>query len=73
MSSKTVIALILVVLGIIALAYQGFTYTTQKKVIDVGPIQATRQEHHSVPLPPIVGAIALVGGIIMLISDRRGV
>jgi hypothetical protein len=73
MSSKTVIALILVVLGIIALAYQGFTYTTQKKVIDVGPIQATKQEHHSVPLPPIVGAIALVGGIIMLISDRRGV
>jgi hypothetical protein len=71
--SKTVIALILVVLGIVALAYQGFTYTTQKKVIDVGPIQATKQEHHSVPLPPIVGAIALVGGIIMLISDRRSV
>jgi len=73
MSSKTVIALILVVLGIVALAYQGFTYTTQKKVIDMGPIQATKQEHHSVPLPPIVGAIALVGGIIVLISDRRGV
>ena len=73
MSSRTVIALILVVLGIVALAYQGFTYTTQKKVIDVGPIEATKQEHHSVPLPPIVGAIALVGGIIMLISDRRGV
>jgi hypothetical protein len=73
MTSKTAIALILVVLGIVALAYQGFTYTTQKKVIDVGPIQATKQEHHSVPLPPIVGAIALVGGIIMLISDRRSV
>jgi hypothetical protein len=73
MSSKTVIALILVVLGIIALAYQGFTYTTRKKVVDVGPIQATKEEHHSVPLPPIVGAIALVGGIIVLISDRRGV
>jgi hypothetical protein len=73
MSSKTVMALILLVLGIIALAYQGFTYTTQKKVIDVGPIQATKQEHHSIPLPPIVGAIALVGGLIMLISDRRAV
>jgi hypothetical protein len=73
MSSKTVIALILVVLCIFALAYQGFTYTTRKKVVDVGPIQATKEEHHSVPLPPIVGAIALVGGIIVLISDRRGV
>lgn len=73
MSSRTIIALILVVLGIVALAYQGFTYTTRKKVIDMGPIQATKQEQHSVPLPPIVGAIALVGGIIVLISDRRGV
>jgi hypothetical protein len=73
MSSKTVIALILVVLGIVALAYQGFTYTTRKKVIDMGPIQATKQEQHSVPLPPVVGAIALVAGIIVLISDRRGI
>jgi hypothetical protein len=73
MSSKTVIALILVVLGILALAYQGFTYTTRKKVIDMGPIQATKQEQHSVPLPPVVGAIALVAGIIVLISDRRGI
>jgi uncharacterized membrane protein HdeD (DUF308 family) len=73
MSSRTVIALVLVVLGIVALAYQGFTYTTRKKVIDMGPIQATKQEHHSVPLPPVVGAIALVAGIIVLISDRRGI
>jgi hypothetical protein len=51
--------------------YQGFTYTTQKKVLDVGPIQATKQEHHTVPLPPILGALALIGGVIILVSDRK--
>lgn len=62
---------ILVVLGVLALVYQGFTYTTQKKVLDVGPIQATKQEHHTVPLPPILGALALIGGVIILVSDRK--
>ena len=65
------LGLILVVLGVLALVYQGFTYTTQKKVLDVGPIQATKQEHHTVPLPPILGALALIGGIIILVSDRK--
>ena len=62
---------ILVVLGVLALVYQGFTYTTQKKVLDVGPIQATKQERHTVPLPPILGALALIGGVIILVSDRK--
>ena len=48
------LGLILIVLGVIALMYQGFTYTTHKKVLDVGPIQATKEEHHSVPLPPVL-------------------
>jgi hypothetical protein len=65
------LGVILVVLGVLALVYQGFTYTTQKKVLDVGPIQATRQEHHTVPLPPILGALALIGGVVVLVSDRR--
>ena len=63
---------ILVVLGALALVYQGFTYTTQKKVLDLGPIQATKQEHHTVPLPPILGALALIGGVVILVSDRKG-
>jgi hypothetical protein len=71
MNGRTVIALILVIIGILALVYQGFTYTTQKKVLDVGPIQATREEHHTVPLPPVLGAIALVGGILVLVTGRR--
>ena len=65
------LGVILVVFGVLALVYQGFTYTTQKKVLDVGPIQATRQEHHTVPLPPILGALALIGGVVILVSDRR--
>jgi hypothetical protein len=66
------LGIILVVLGLFALAYQGLTYTTQKKVVDIGPIQATKEEHHTVPLPPILGVLALVGGIVVVISDRRG-
>jgi uncharacterized membrane protein HdeD (DUF308 family) len=65
------LGLILIVLGVLALVYQGFTYTTQKKVLDVGPIQATKEEHHTVPLPPILGALALIGGVIILVSDRK--
>ena len=66
------LGVILVVLGVLALVYQGFSYTTQKKVLDVGPIQATKEEHHSVPLPPILGALALIGGVVILVSDRKG-
>jgi drug/metabolite transporter (DMT)-like permease len=66
------LGVILIVLGVLALVYQGFTYTTQKKVLDVGPIQATKQEHHTVPLPPILGALALIGGVVILVSDRKG-
>jgi hypothetical protein len=66
------LGLILIVLGVIALMYQGFTYTTHKKVLDVGPIQATKEEHHSVPLPPVLGALALIGGVVILVTDRKG-
>jgi hypothetical protein len=66
------IGLVLIVLGIVALIYGGFTYTTQKKVLDVGPIQATKKEDHTVPLPPILGALALIGGVVLLVTDKRG-
>lgn len=71
MGGKTLLGVILIVIGILALAYQGFTYTTQKKVLDIGPIQATKEEHHTIPLPPVLGAIALVGGIAVIVLDRR--
>jgi hypothetical protein len=70
MSGRTIIGVALLILGIIALAYQGFTYTVPKKAVDLGPIQVTRQERHTVPLPPILGALALIGGIAVLVLDR---
>ena len=70
MSGRTIIGVALLILGIIALAYQGFTYTVPKKAVDLGPIQVTRQERHTVPLPLILGALALIGGIAVLVLDR---
>lgn len=70
MSARTVIGIALLILGIVALAYQGFTYSVPKKAVDLGPIQVTRQERHTVPLPPILGALALIGGIAVLVLDR---
>jgi len=71
MRSKTIIAIILIVLGIAAFAYQGITYTTREKVVDVGPVQVTSEKTKTIPLPPIVGAIALVGGIVLLVVGRK--
>jgi hypothetical protein len=71
MKSASVAGLVLVILGVLALVYQGFTYTTQKKVLDLGPIQATKTEHNTVPLPPIVGGLALVGGIVLMVAGSK--
>ena len=71
MKSKTIIAIILIALGIAAFAYQGITYTTREKVVDIGPIQMTAEKTKTLPLPPIVGAIALVGGIVLLVAGTR--
>ena len=65
------VGIVLIVIGVIALAYQGISYTTHKKVLDIGPIQATREERHTVPLPPILGALALIGGLVIIVTDRR--
>ena len=65
------LGIVLLIVGILSLAYQGFTYTTHKKVVDIGPIQATKEEHHSVPIPPILGALAVIGGMVVLVVDRR--
>jgi len=71
MGGRTILGIALIVIGIFALAYQGFTYTTQKKVVDIGPIQATKEEHHTVPLPPILGALALISGVVVVVAGRR--
>ena len=65
------LGIILIVLGLFGLAWGGFTYTTREKVVDIGPIHATRDKTHSIPLPPIVGAVALIGGVVLLIAGKR--
>lgn len=72
MSGRTIFAIVLLAIGILALGYQGITYTTQKKVVDLGPIQATKEEHHTIPLPPVIGVISLIGGVAILVTGRRG-
>ncbi|HEY6387069.1 MAG TPA: hypothetical protein VIX91_15445 [Candidatus Acidoferrum sp.] len=72
MGGRTILGIALVVIGLLALAYQGFSYTTQKKVVDIGPIQATKEEHHTIPLPPILGALALLSGVVVVVADKRG-
>jgi uncharacterized membrane protein len=71
MKTNVVIGILLIALGIVSLAYQGFTYTTRKDVADIGPLHATKSEKHTVPLPPILGGIALVGGISLLVVGSR--
>jgi hypothetical protein len=66
-----VIAVLLIVLGLVALAYGGITMTTRDKVVDLGPVEVTQEEEHRLPLPPVVGGIAVAAGIIMLVAGAR--
>jgi hypothetical protein len=70
MKSST-LGILLIAFGALALAYQGFTYTTREKVIDIGPLQATVSEDHTVPLPPIVGALSIAGGAFLLFRAKQ--
>ena len=65
------VGLLLVVLGALAIAYQGFNYTHQEKILDVGPIHATAEEHDRVSIPPVLGGLALVGGIALLVVGAK--
>lgn len=66
-----VAGILLIVLGVLALAYGGFSYTKREKIVDLGPIQATAETEETVPLPPILGGLALAGGIVLLIAGSR--
>ena len=65
------LGIVLIGLGLLGLAWGGFTYTTREKVVDIGPIHATRDETHSVPLPPIAGAAAVIAGIVLLVTRSK--
>ena len=71
MKPAGIIGIVLIVIGIIALAYGGFTYTKREKVLDLGPIQATAEKQKTIPFPPVLGGICLVGGIVLVIAGSR--
>jgi uncharacterized membrane protein YidH (DUF202 family) len=66
-----ILGIVLIVVGLIALAFGGISWTQNKKIVDVGPIQAERQEHHTIPLPPIFGGIAVAAGVVLLVAGGR--
>ena len=70
---KLIVGIILVVLGVLALAYQGITYTQREKVLEIGSLQATTEKHKTIPLPPVLGMCSLVGGVLLLTLNRSGV
>ena len=71
MKTTTITGIVLIVLGVIALMYQGITYTKSEKLLDIGPIHATTETQKTIPLPPVVGGLALVGGIVVLVLGER--
>ena len=71
MKPITLIGIVLLVLGALALAYQGINYTRQKKVLDVGSVHLTTETHERIPLPPILGGLALAGGVVLLVMGAR--
>jgi hypothetical protein len=70
-SGVLIVAIILIAIGVVSLAYQGITYTTREKVLEVGPIKATAEKEKTIPLPPILGGLALAGGVVLLVAGVR--
>jgi hypothetical protein len=71
MKPALIIGIILIALSIVSFGYQGITYTSREKVVDIGPLQATAEKEKTIPLPPVFGAIALIGGIVLVIVGSR--
>ncbi len=67
----TIVGIVLIVLGVVAFTYQGITYTSREKIIDIGPIQATADTQKTIPLSPLVGEAALIGGIVLVVVGAK--
>jgi hypothetical protein len=70
-SGVLIIAIVLIAIGVISLAYEGITYTTREKILEVGPLKATAEKEKTIPLPPILGGLALAGGVVLLVVAAR--
>lgn len=66
-----IVGIVLIVVGLAALAYGGLTYTTRESVVDIGPIHASREKTHNIPLSPIAGALSLIGGVALLVMGKN--
>jgi hypothetical protein len=71
MKPAGILGIILIVIGIVALAYGGFTYTKREKVVDLGPLQVSADREKTIPLPPILGALCLVGGVVLVVVGNK--
>jgi hypothetical protein len=71
MKPIALIGVLLIVFGLAALAYQGFTYTRRETVLDIGPVHATADREKTIPLPPVVGGAAVAGGVVLLVAGMR--
>jgi hypothetical protein len=71
MKPITIVGALLLVLGLVALVYQGVTYTSRETVLDIGPVHATADREKTLPLPPLVGIVAVAGGVVLLVAGAR--
>jgi uncharacterized membrane protein YidH (DUF202 family) len=71
MSTMTIVAVVLIVIGVIALAYGGLSFTTKEKVAEIGPLKLEKEKTRSFPLPPVVGVVSVIGGVALLVVSRR--
>ena len=71
MKSTTLVGILLVIVGVIALAYPQIRYTKREKVVDIGPIEATKETRKSIPVSPVLGGLSLAGGIALLIASSK--
>ena len=71
MQARRIIGILLIVIGIVALATGGFSFTRKKTVVDAGPLEIKTEKHERIPLPPVVGGICLVGGIVLVALPSR--
>jgi len=71
MRASAIVGIVLIVAGLLALAYGGFSYTEREEILDVGPIEATAETRESVPIPPILGAAAVIGGVALVVVGMR--
>jgi hypothetical protein len=71
MKPAAIVGIFLVIIGVIGLAYGGISYTKEKTVVDIGPIKATADTRETIPVPPVLGGLALIGGIVLIVTSAR--